>query len=112
MATYVPANLITTKAFGNGSANIATWRKVAAGGVTDIHRTLTVETPTAARTVTLQQGATGVDTTSERIADALALVANVPTILNWWVVVLTAEYFQGFANSTDINGSSYGYTYT
>jgi len=114
MATFVPATLITTKALGNGAANIATWRKqnTAGSSTFDIHRTTTIETPTAARTVTIQQGATAADTTAERLRDAHALTANLAFITNWWVTVANNEYFQGFANSTDINGSSYGYTYS
>jgi hypothetical protein len=114
MAAYVPATLITTKALGNGAANISTWRKqnVAGAGTFDVHRTVVIETPTAARTVTIQQGSTAVDTTAERIIDAFALTANVPNIRNWWVAVANNDYFQGFANSTDINGAAYGYAFT
>ncbi|MDH4038563.1 MAG: hypothetical protein OEV86_13910 [Candidatus Krumholzibacteria bacterium] len=113
MAAYTPATLITTKAFGNGAANISTWRYQNTGGAGTfgIARTTVIETPTAARTVTLQQGTTAADTTAERIADALALTANVPYILNGWYTVANNEYFQGFANSTDINGACYGYSY-
>jgi hypothetical protein len=114
MATYVPAQLIATKAFGNGAANIATWRKqnTAGAGTFDVHRTLVVNTPTAARTVTVQQGATAADTTAQRLLDAYALTANVPYISNWWIAIPNNDYFEGFANSTDINGASYGYTYS
>jgi hypothetical protein len=72
---------------------------------------VSIETPTAARTVTLQKGATATDTTAERIVDALALTANVPLVYNWWQAVPNNSYFQGFANATDINGQSSGYTY-
>lgn len=114
MATYVPAELISTKALGNGAGNIATWRKqnTAGAGTFDIHRTTIIQTPTAARTVTLQSGTTAADTTAERIRDAFALTANIPTVLNWWVTVPNNSYFQGFANNTDINGKSDGYTYS
>jgi hypothetical protein len=113
MATYTPAQLIAPKAFGNGAGNISTWRKQNTAGANtfDVHRTLTIETPTAARTVTVQQGVTAADTTAERIIDAMALSANVPFVRNWWVPVPNNDYFQGFANSTDINGGTYGYTY-
>src|SRR5262245_26368442 len=114
MATLVPAELISTKALGNGAANISTWRKqnTAGAGTFDIHRTTVIQTPTAARTVTLQNGSTAADTTAERIRDAFALTANVPFVQNWWVAVKNNDYFQGFANNTDINGKSDGYTYS
>lgn len=113
MAAYTPAQLIAPKAFGNGAGNISTWRKQNTAGASayDVHRTVIIETPTAARTVTIQQGATAADTTAQRIVDAYALTANVPYILNGWYVVPNNDYFQGFANNTDINGGSYGYTY-
>lgn len=114
MATYVPAELIATKALGNGAGNIATWRKqnTAGAGTFDIHRTTIIQTPTAARTVTLQKGQNAGDSTAQRIRDGFALTANVPTVLNWWLAIPDGGYFEGFANSTDINGSSDGYTYS
>jgi hypothetical protein len=39
------------------------------------------------------------------------LTANVPFLLNGWYVVINSDYFQGFANNTDIGGAVYGYTY-
>ncbi len=113
MAVYTPAKLIVTKAFGNGAANIATWRKQNTAGATtfDIHRTTIVNTPTAARVVTIQQAATGADTAAERILDLYALTASVPLVNNWWIAVANNEYFEGFANNTDITGNSSGYTY-
>lgn len=113
MAVYTPAQLIAGKAMGNGEANIATWRKqnTAGAGTFDIHRTTIIETPTAARTVTLQEGATATGTAAQRIADAYALTANVPWVQNWWIAVPNNDYFEGWANNTDINGASNGYTY-
>ena len=113
MATYTPATLITSKAFGNGAANIATWRKqnTAGAGTFDIHRTLIVVTPTAARTVTIEQGAVAADTTAQKILDAEPLTANTSFLRNWWITCANNDYFEGFANNTDINGASYGYTY-
>ena len=112
MATYTPATLISTKAFGNVAANIGTWRyqNTAGAGNFGIIRTVIIETPTAARTVTLQQGATAADTTAQRIHDAYPLTANQPYLLNGWFVVVNSDYFEGFANNTDINGAAYGYT--
>lgn len=113
-ATYTPAQLIAPKAMGNGAANIATWRKQnsAGAGTFDIYRSITIQTPTAARTATLQQGATAGDTAAQRILDAYALTANVPfEHPNNWVVVPNSDYMEGFANSTDIVGGGYGYTY-
>ncbi len=113
MAAYTPATLISTKLFGNGAANIATWRyqNTAGAGNFGIVRSAIIETVTAARTVTLQQGATAADTAAQRIFDAYALTANVPFLLNGWYVVVNSDYFQGFANNTDIGGSAYGYTF-
>jgi hypothetical protein len=113
MATYTPALLIASAAFGNGAANIATWRKQNTAGANtfDIHRTLVVVTPTAARTVTIEVGSTAADTTAQKILDAYALTANVQAVINWWVAVPNSSYFEGFANSTDINGMSSGYTF-
>lgn len=109
-ATYTPTQLISTKAFGNGSGNISTWRKQDTVNV-NVHRTLVANTPTAARTITIQQGATAADTTAQRLLDAYALTANVPFILNWWVVAPVNDYFEGFANNTDIDGASHGYSF-
>jgi len=60
------------------------------------------------RLSTLQQAATAADTTAERIVDVFALTASVPQIWNWWVAVPNNDYFEGFANNTDINGATYG----
>jgi hypothetical protein len=113
MAAYTPATLISTKLFGNGAGNIGTWRYQNTGGAGTfgIVRTAVIETVTAARTVTLQQGATAADTAAQRIFDAYALTANVPFLLNGWYVVINNDYFQGFANAADIGGACYGYSY-
>lgn len=113
MAVYTPAQLIATKVMGNGAANIATWRKQNTAGAStfDIHRTTTISTATAARTVTLEEGSTAADTASQKFVDAFALTANVPQTWNWWRAIPNNDYFEGFANSTDINGCSDGYTF-
>ena len=112
-AVYTPATLITAKALGNGGANISTWRYQNTGGAGTfgVARTTIFNTPTAARTVTLEQGSTAADTVAQKILDAYALTANVPYILNGWYTVQNNDYWEGFANATDINGASYGYTY-
>lgn len=114
MATYLPATLITSKAMGNGAANIGTWRyqNTAGAGTFGIVRTLIINTPTAARTVTVEQGATAADTVAQKILDALALTASVPYVLNGWFTVQNNDYFEGFANAADINAAAYGYTYS
>lgn len=113
MPAYTPATLISTKVFGNGAANIATWRHQNTAGAStfSIVRTAVIETVTAARTVTIQQGVTAADTAAQRLFDAYPLTANVPFLLNGWYVVINSDYFQGFANSTDIGGAAYGYTF-
>lgn len=114
MAAYAPSTLITSKAMGNGAANIATWRYQNTGGsgTFGVVRTCIFMTPTAARTVTVEQGATAADTTAQKILDATALTANVPYILNGWYTVQNNDYFEGFANNTDINGAAYGLVYS
>jgi hypothetical protein len=113
MATYTPSTLITSKAFGNGAANIATWRyqNTNGAGTYGVVRTILVVTPSAARTVTIEQGATAADTTAQKIVDAYPLSANVTFPLNGWITIQNNDYFEGFANSTDINGAAYGYIY-
>lgn len=113
MATYVPAQLISPKAMGNGGANISTWRKQNTAGAStfDVHRTLVAESTAAARTITVQQGVTAADTATQRIIDAFVLTAAVQYVQNWWVPVPNNDYFQGFANNTDIQAGSYGYTF-
>src|SRR5262245_42544884 len=113
MATYTPATLITAKAMGNGAANISTWRYQNTGGAGTfgLVRTVIVNTPTAARTVTIEQGSTAADTVAQKILDAYALSANVPYVLNAFITVQNNDYFEGYANNTDINAAAYGYTF-
>ncbi|MFL5309496.1 MAG: hypothetical protein ACJ79H_03475 [Myxococcales bacterium] len=113
MAVYTPATLVISKAFGNGAANIATWRyqNTAGAGTFGVVRTLIINTPSAARTATIEQGSVAADTVAQKILDAYALTANVPYVLNGWITVQNNDYFEGFANNTDINGAAYGYTY-
>lgn len=114
MSVYTPATLITSKVMGNGAANIATWRYQNTGGAGTfgIVRTAIFMTPTAARAVTVEQGSVAADTVAQKILDAVALTANVPYQLNGWIAVQNNDYFEGFANNTDINGAAYGYTST
>jgi hypothetical protein len=113
MAVFTPAQLIASKVMGNGAANIGTWRKQNTAGATtfDIHRTTIIDTATAARTVTIEEGSVAADTAAQKILDAYPLTANVPLVQNWWIPVPNNDYFEGFANNTDINGASNGYTY-
>lgn len=113
MAAYTPATLISAKALGNGAANIATWRYQNTGGAGTfgVVRTIVADTPTAARTLTIEQGSVAADTVAQKILDAYALTANVPYVLNGWFTVQNNDYFEGYANNTDINGAAYGYTY-
>lgn len=109
MAVYTPANLIVPTIMGNGSGNIATWRKQDTSNI-NIHRT-TVFNSVSARAVTLEKGATAADTAAQKILDAYLLTVNVPAIFNWWQVVAISSYYEGFANNTDVVGESSGYTY-
>jgi hypothetical protein len=112
-ATYTPATLITAKVMGNGAANIATWRYQNTGGAGTfgVVRTATFNSATAARTITVEQGSTAADTAAQKILDAYVLTVNVPYILNGWITVQNNDYFEGFANNTDIIAAAYGYTF-
>jgi hypothetical protein len=114
MSVYTPATLITAKAMGNGAANIATWRYQNTGGAGTfgIVRTAIFVSPTAARAITVEQGSTAADTVAEKILDAVVIGQNVPYQLNGWFTVQNNDYFEGYANNTDINGAAYGYTST
>lgn len=113
MATYTPSTLITSKALGNGAANIGTWRYQNTGGAGTfgIVRTAVFDTPTSSSHVTVEQGATAADTTAQKILDAYALTVNVPAIFNWWITVQNNDYFEGFADQTTVNGAAYGYVF-
>lgn len=93
---------------GNGAANIATWR-VRDTSLVNVHRT-TNACSAAARAVTIELGATAADTAAQKIVDAYVLGVNVPTVWNWWQVAAVNDYFEGFANNTDVVASSSGYT--
>lgn len=110
MAVYTPAQLISPKVMGNGAANIATWRVRDTANV-NIHRTTIADSGTAARHVTLELGSVAADTAAQKIVDAYALTQNVPQVWNWWMVAQVNDYFEGFADNTDIIASSSGYTY-
>lgn len=112
MAVYTPAQLIASKVMGNGAANISTWRKqnTAGSSTFDIHRTTTV-CSVSARTYTIEEGSVAADTAAQKIIDAFLLTVNVPDVRNWWIVVPNNDYFEGFANNTDVVASSSGYTY-
>lgn len=112
MATYIPATLITAKAMGNGAANIGTWRYQNTGGAGTfgIVRTA-IFNSAAARAVTVEQGSTAADTAAQKILDAYVLTVNVPYILNGWFTVQNNDYFEGFANNTDVIAGAYGYTF-
>ena len=109
MAVYTPAPLIKSAVVGNGAANIATWRVRDTANV-NIHRTTVIDTATAGRHMTIEVGATATDTAAQKIMDAQALTANVQLVQNWWIVCAINDYFEGFADATDIVGASYGYT--
>ena len=97
MATYVPFTLITAKALGISTA-ISTWESHETVSGT-VHRT-TVLSSSGAPTVTLEAGATGAQTGVQQFAgSAYALVANVPTVFNWWIAVAVGSYFHGYAST-------------
>jgi hypothetical protein len=109
VAVYTPAQLITPAVMGNGAANIATWRNRDTALV-NVHRT-TIFDSVSARHVTLEVGATAADTAPQVILNAYLLTISVPAIFNWWIVAKINDYFEGFADNTDVVGSSSGYTY-
>ncbi len=112
MAAYTPATLITAKVMGNGAANIATWRYQNTGGASTlgIVRTSTF-CSVSARAVTVEQGSVAADTAAQKIIDAYILTVNVPFLLNGWYTIINNDYWEGFANNTDVVAASYGYTY-
>jgi len=113
MAGYLPATLITAKLMGNGAANIATWRyQNTAGALTfGVVRT-NVFNSVSARAITVEQGSTAADTAAQKILDAYILTVNVPYILNGWFTVQNSDYWEGFANNTDVVAAAYGYTFS
>lgn len=112
MAAYTPATIITAKIMGNGAANIATWRHQNTAGASTLSIVRTsIFSSAAARAVTVEQGAVAADTAAQKILDAYVLTVNVPYQLNGWYTIINNDYWEGFANNTDVVGASYGYTY-
>ena len=113
MGVYLPATLITAKLMGNGAANIGTWRYQNTGGAGTFGVVRhAIFSSAAARAVTVEQGSVAADTAAQKIVDAYPLTANVPwPLAPAWITIQNNDYFEGFANSTDINGAAYGYTY-
>jgi hypothetical protein len=113
MSVYTPATLITAKVMGNGAANIATWRYQNTGGAGTFgivrHATFA---SAAARAVTVEQGSVAADTAAQKIMDAELLVANVMKELKGWITIQNNDYFEGFANNTDVVAAAYGVTST
>ncbi len=109
MSTYTPATLITAKVMGNGAANIATWRYQNTGGAGTFGIVRqAIFCSVSARAVTVEQGSVAADT-----ADGYVLTVNVPwTMPGGWVTVQNNDYFEGFANNTDVVAAAYGYTCT
>jgi len=106
VATYVPFTLITAKQLGS-SASISTWESHETVSGT-VHRT-TIFSSTGANTVSVEVGATGLQTGTQQIVDLYTLTTNVPTVFNWWVAVAVSSYFHGFASITGVIGISSGY---
>jgi hypothetical protein len=113
MSVYTPATLITAKVMGNGAANIATWRyqNTAGAGTFGIVRHA-IFCSVSARAITVEQGSTAADTAAQKIIDALILTVNQPYELKGWITLTNNDYFEGFANNTDVVAAAYGYTST
>jgi len=113
MGVYVPATLITAKVMGNGAANIATWRYQNTGGAGTFGVVRqAVFSSAAARAVTLEQGSVAADTAAQKIADAKILTPNEPwSFAPSWITIQNNDYFEGFANNTDVVGAAYGMTF-
>lgn len=109
-ASYSPLTIITAKIMGNGAANIATWRAQNTGGAGTFYvvRQMVFDSAAAARAVTVEQGSTAADTASQKIFDAYVIGQNVPWTPTGWYTVQNNDYFEGFANNTDIVGAAYG----
>lgn len=96
MATYVPFTLIVPKAMGISTA-ISTWESHETVSGT-VHRTTTLSA-TGANTVSLEMGATGIQTGTQQFWPTFTLTANQPTVQNWWIAVAVGSYFHGFAST-------------
>jgi hypothetical protein len=114
MSVYTPATLITAKVMGNGAANIATWRYQNTGGAGTFGIVRqAVFCSAAARAVTVEQGSVAADTAAQKIVDAQVLTPNVMAeLVKGWVTIQNNDYFEGFANNTDVVGAAYGLTST
>jgi hypothetical protein len=113
-ASYVPISVIDAIAFGNGSGNIATWRKqnTLGSNLFYIVRTLWINTPTGSSTATIENGSSASSAAAQRLLDAFALTTSVPFVSNVWTTVSNNNYYQGFANNTTTVGAAYGYQYS
>lgn len=111
MSVYTPATLITAKAMGNGAANIATWRYQNTGGATTFGVVRqAIFCSAAARAITVEQGSVAADTAAQKILDAKVLTVNEPYELKGWITIQNNDYFEGFANNTDVVAAAYGLT--
>lgn len=110
MATYVPTQLKATTALTTSAADLV---KPAAAH-TSIIRTFIVNANTTARTVTLDMATSTADAAATRFVDAYALTANVPWIVNGWLVADTTTWLVGLASAagSTVMFSASGYDYT
>jgi hypothetical protein len=95
MAVYVPTQLRPTIALTASAQDLV---KPAAAH-TSIVRSFVVQANTAARTVTLDMATSTADAAATRFVDAYALTANVPWIVNCYLVADTTTWLVGLASN-------------
>lgn len=109
MATYTPSQLVGVQALTASAADLVK----PATNHTSIIRTFIVNANTGSRTVTLDMATSTADAAATRIVDAYALTANVPWIVNCWLVCTTTTWLVGLASAagSTVMFSASGYDY-
>lgn len=109
-AVYTPTTLISTKAMGNGSANIATWQYNNTGTGESIVRSFAFSGQAGGTgAITVEIGVTGTtEEADQRIIDTYSLTANVPYFVNGWYTVPVSSFLSGFASNATTNGLAAG----
>jgi hypothetical protein len=110
MATYTVKTLISAKAMGNGSANIATWQYQNTGTAEAVARSFAFMGQAGGTgSVTVQIGVTGATSiANQNVIDAYPLTANNPYFVNGWYTVAVNSFLDGFTTNTTTNGAAYG----
>ena len=112
MATYTVKTLITTKAMGNGTANVTTWQYQNTGTAEAVCRSMAFTGQAGATgQVNVQIGVTGATSEADQqIIDSFVLTAGSPYFVNGWYTVPVNSFLQGYSNATTTNGGAFGLT--